>query len=342
MILAGVLLALGCGLAGAQDVPPSPTPPAPPPAESRPPWLGIRKAQVLGAAAGLALGAALGRPPEGPVAPLTPLRGVDAVLAGSAVALYVGSTLIDKPADELAAAAPPPGEINGFDRKMRTLAVGHRSLRNRRLLDHLSSTTLMVSLFQPIGMIVAADVPHRWSRDVPVMAEATAVTLSVNAFVKHLTHRSRPSAHFCESEHTVAPCPPDTRLSFFSGHTSSAFVAAVAAGRIADFHQLQNRKWIWASGLSFAAATGVLRVMADQHYATDVLTGMAAGGLAGWLIPKLHKPDEPVPAAAAAAAARRPAPITAVPLVLVGGRAPTLVVAGSMGGGPYLGLQRRW
>jgi len=34
--------------------------------------------------------------------------------------------------------------------------------------------------------------------------------------------------------------------------------------------------------------------MSDQHYATDVLTGRAAGGLAGWLIPKLHKPDRTV------------------------------------------------
>ena len=42
--------------------------------------------------------------------------------------------------------------------------------------------------------------------------------------------------------------------------------------------------------LTFATATGVLRVMSDQHYATDVLAGMAAGGLAGWLNPKLHKP----------------------------------------------------
>ena len=155
----------------------------------------------------------------------------------------------------------------------------------------------MVSLFQPIGMTIASNAPHKWSRDVPIIAEATALTLSVNAFVKHLTHRSRPAAHFCESERAVVPCPPDTRLSFYSGHTSSAFAAAVAAGTIADFHHYENRKWIWASGLTFATATGVLRVMADQHYATDVLTGMAAGGLAGWLIPKLHKPDPTAPPA---------------------------------------------
>jgi membrane-associated phospholipid phosphatase len=263
-------------------------------------------------------------------------------LTGSAAALYLSAEIIDRNRPEMdPTAATAQGEINAFDRKLRGLAVGRRSLEKRRLLDHLSYTTLMVSLFQPVGMLMASNVPHRWSRDVPVMAEATVFTLSVNAFVKHLTHRSRPAAHFCESEDAVVPCPPDTRLSFYSGHTSSAFAAAVAAGTIADFHHLQNRKWIWASGLTFATATGVLRVMSDQHYATDVLTGVAAGGLAGWLIPRLHKPDR-TPAPPAAASPTVPVAVAAVPVALLGGRSAALLTVGSAGGGPYVGLHWRW
>ena len=310
----------------------------------REPGLSLREAELLGAAAGLALGAALAGKPDPPVPALRPLRGADAILTGSAAALYLGAALFDRqrpvadPAGPPAAAAPR-SEVNGFDRKVRKLAVGRRSLEKRLLLDHLSSTTLMAALFQPVGMVIAADVPHKWSRDVPIMAEATAVTLSVNAFVKHFTHRSRPSSHFCESEHAVAPCPHDTRLSFYSGHTSAAFAAAVAAGTIADFHRFPNREWIWASGLTFATATGVLRVMADQHYATDVLTGMAAGGLAGWLIPKIHKPDATAPPAGAAPAG--PA-VAAVPVALLAGRSQALVAVGSAGGGLYVGVHGRW
>lgn len=309
------------------------------------PGLSLRKAQLVGAAAGLALGAALARRPETPIAPLRPLRGVDAILTGSAAALYLGGEIVERKRSEpdpasAATAAARASEINGFDRRIRKLAVGHRSLEKRLLLDHLSSSTLMVALFQPIGMTIAGGAPYKWSRDVPVIAEATALTLSVNAFVKHLTHRSRPAAHFCESEHAVVPCPPDTRLSFYSGHTSSAFVAAVAAGTIADFHHFENRKWIWASGLTFATATGVLRVMSDQHYATDVLTGMAAGGLAGWLIPKLHKPDGATSASVTAPTA--PAAGAAVPLALLRGRSAAVVTIGSVGGGPYVGIHLRW
>jgi membrane-associated phospholipid phosphatase len=164
------------------------------------------------------------------------------------------------------------------------------------------------------------------------------LTLSVNAFVKHVTRRSRPTARFCESEKIVVPCPPDTRVSFYSGHTSAAFVAAVVGGTLADFHHLENRKWIWASGLTLATATGVLRVTADQHYATDVLTGMAAGGLAGWLIPKLHKPDR-TPSAAPVAA---PPAAAVLPVVLRSGPSTAVVTVGFAAGGPHLGIHWRW
>jgi hypothetical protein len=339
-----VLVALIAAVAGGAEAQVMRRDDAPVVAQVRKPALSIRKAQLLGAAAGLALGAALGRGHQDGVPALRPLRSVDGVLTASAAAFYVSGELIarrrSEPDPDSVATRTTPGEINGFDRKMRRLAVGHRSLEKRLLLDHLSSSTLMVSLFQPVGMTIASDAPHKWSRDVPVIAEATAITISVNAFIKHLTHRSRPAAHFCESEHAVIPCPPDTRLSFFSGHTSSAFAAAVAAGTIADFHHLENRRWIWASGLTFAAATGVLRVMSDQHYATDVLTGMAAGGLAGWLIPKLHKPDRTAPPSARASPTV-PA-VAGVPVVLLGGRSSALVTVGSVGGGPYVGIRWAW
>jgi membrane-associated phospholipid phosphatase len=337
------LLAAAAEGAKAQSIEAGAAPAVPQP---RRPGLSLWEAQVAGAAAGLAFGAALAHRAEAPNPAIRPLRGADAILTGSAVALYLGAGLFGRQGSDAAPASPataaaPGNEINRFDRKIRKLAVGHRSLEKRLLLDHLSSSTLMFTLFQPVGMLIAADVPHKWSRDIPVLAEATAFTLSVNAFVKHLAHRSRPAAHFCESEHVVVPCPPDTRLSFYSGHTSSAFAAAVAAGTLADFHRLQNRKWIWASGLAFATATGALRVMSDQHYATDVLTGMAAGGLAGWLIPKIHKPDRTAsPSAAASAAA--PVAVAAVPIVLPGGRSTALLTVGSVGGGPYVGIHWQW
>jgi membrane-associated phospholipid phosphatase len=330
IVLAALVASMG-GQARAQDLQPRPAAEA----AASEPGLSELEAQVLGAAAGLALGAALASRPDGAVPSLTPLGGADAAVAGAAVAFYGAGLLVRRPAEDAPASVGGP---NAFDRKIRSFAVGRRSLKNRRFLDHLSSATLMAAVFQPAGMLIAADVPNKWKRDVPVVLEATALTLSVNAFVKHLAGRTRPEDHFCEEEKLVVPCRPDTRLSFYSGHTSAAFVAAVAGGTLADFHRLRHRKWIWASGLTLATATGVLRVTADQHYATDVLTGIVAGSLAGWLIPKLHEPDPVEPAAPPAT----PAAAATVPVVLASGRSTAVVTFGSVGGGPYVGVHWGW
>src|SRR5262245_26629509 len=126
------------------------------------PGLSEREAQILGAAVGLGLGAALAGQPEGAVPSLTPLDSTDAIIAGSAVALYGAGFLVGKP-DK--APPAPLGDLNAFDRKMRSIGVGHRSLQKRLLLDHISSATLMAAVFQPVGMLTVADVPNKWSRD---------------------------------------------------------------------------------------------------------------------------------------------------------------------------------
>src|SRR5687768_7027061 len=64
----------------------SPSTPAAAPAEpqTREPWLTLRKAQLLGAAAGLALGVTFAQQPDAPITALRRLRGIDAILTGSA------------------------------------------------------------------------------------------------------------------------------------------------------------------------------------------------------------------------------------------------------------------
>lgn len=128
--------------------------------QAREPIPSLWEAQLVGAATGLALGAALAHRPEAPIPAMRPLRGADAIVTGSAVALYSSAGLFDRKRSEAAPASPangpaPRNEINGFDGKIRKLAVGRRSLEKRLLLDHLSSSTLMVSLFQPVGMLIA-------------------------------------------------------------------------------------------------------------------------------------------------------------------------------------------
>ena len=299
---------------------------------------GTREMALFGALAGVGLGATLGGRSGAAPASLHPLGAADAILASAALALFASPHVFDR-ASPASAASGPPRELNGFDTKMRRLAVGHRSAAGREWLDSISAATLTATVLAPVGVLAASDVPHKWERDLPVVMEATALSLAVSVAIKHVAHRSRPRDRFCADEKGEAPCRKDTRLSFYSGHTSAAFAAAVAMGRLADHHGLEHRRWIWGTQLALATTTGALRVMSDQHFATDVIVGMFTGGLVGCLVPALHKPGESR-AVSPAVRDHAPAALAAVPIALRSGSAVAVTAGVPAGGGVYFGL--RW
>ncbi len=67
---------------------------------------------------------------------------------------------------------------------------------------------------------------------------------------------------------------PDGRHhSFPSGHTSNSFVIATIL-----FHEFKDSSPVLAySGFAFAAATGILRVLNNEHWVSDVLVGAGIG-----------------------------------------------------------------
>jgi len=84
--------------------------------------------------------------------------------------------------------------------------------------------------------------------------------------------------------------PRDARLSFYSGHASTTFAAAVGGAYL--FSQSSDdpvaRTAVWASSLMLAGATSNLRVRAGKHFYSDVLAGAAIGTGVGVLVPALH------------------------------------------------------
>jgi membrane-associated phospholipid phosphatase len=122
--------------------------------------------------------------------------------------------------------------------------------------------------------------------------------------LKGLVRRPRPLAY-----NTDPRIPPELRRSrhavrsFPSGHTSTAFAAAVFVGEVyARLHPDDaSRHWVRAGGLALAATTGWLRIRAGRHFPSDVLAGAIIGSLAGWAVPRLHEVE-------AAGAAGREAP----------------------------------
>ena len=106
--------------------------------------------------------------------------------------------------------------------------------------------------------------------------------------------RVRPMAEDCARDPGYAAnCTsgPNLNASFLSGHTTIAYAGA---GLICAHHThlpLYGSKvadaLACATGLAAATTAGVLRVMSDNHYASDVLLGAGVGLFGGYVWPML-------------------------------------------------------
>lgn len=128
-----------------------------------------------------------------------------------------------------------------------------------------------------------------------IAAETYAADLLVSTVIKQFVARERPHGARCTLEDRLEDprrCGPGGRLrSFYSGHASAAFNAAgvtcvnhlhvpLYGSRAADTA---------ACGAALLTATIVatLRIVADRHYATDVIIGGVVGLATGFLLPYL-------------------------------------------------------
>jgi membrane-associated phospholipid phosphatase len=123
-----------------------------------------------------------------------------------------------------------------------------------------------------------------------LMAESVALAGATNQLFKFAIGRERPFVHALPAaDKPLTANPSDNNTSFYSGHTSFAFSLAVSAGTVASLRHYRWAPAIWAAGLAGAALVGYLRIAADKHYLTDVLTGAGAGAAFGFAVPALHR-----------------------------------------------------
>lgn len=81
----------------------------------------------------------------------------------------------------------------------------------------------------------------------------------------------------------------DTRNSFPSGHTATAFMGAEFLYR--EYGDVSP--WIGYAGYAVAATTGYLRIYNNRHYLNDVIAGACVGILSAriayWIYPRIFK-----------------------------------------------------
>ncbi len=264
-------------------------------------------AVIAGAAVGLGLGATWGFASTWPAGTpeLRGGRGADAAVLGLGLAAWLGPKVLDRNSPALA-----QGRFSDCEGGRDALPAVDRWFRERfaarpgarRKAARWADLALTAALAQPFGVALGAH-PPALERDLAVAAGTLGVTIAVDVAVKNVFDRPRPYTHYCEPPVPGALCSRDAQYSFYSGHVSTSFAAALLSTRLAGMHDLPGRGRILATGLTLASATAVLQMRADKHYFTDEVAGAVVGSLLGWFLPALHRPGDSAPTAVRPSAA---------------------------------------
>ena len=162
--------------------------------------------------------------------------------------------------------------IRKMDYSVRDHLVENNALWNKSWDDYM--------LFSPavavFGMkLCGVESTHKTTDMIALYVLSNILNVGITEGTKHITGRERPDY--------------SNRLSFPSGHTSTAFVAA-------EFlHQEYRDQSVWISigGYSMASLIGVARVYRNKHWVSDVITGAGVGILSTkivyWTYPYLQE-----------------------------------------------------
>jgi membrane-associated phospholipid phosphatase len=129
----------------------------------------------------------------------------------------------------------------------------------------------------------------RFPVDALLITEATVLAADLNQVAKFLFARERPFVHYLprapDAVRALTDSPSDDNLSFFSGHTTLAFAVATSAGTINSLRNYRLAPVVWGAGMSMAVTVAYLRIAADKHYFSDVVTGAIVGSIVGVGVP---------------------------------------------------------
>lgn len=172
-------------------------------------------------------------------------------------------------------------------------------LRTRSGLATAAEASNIVVMVTPVQSLIDSVALPAIDRNFDLMwqlgmmdAQAYALSGLTTASLYDTVGRARPSYSDCQSGKSVDPlCNVGSFASFPSGHTSAAMTGA---GLICAHHGALP---LYGGGaldvaacvesIAVATGVGVLRMMADRHYVSDVMTGGAIGFFSGYALPRL-------------------------------------------------------
>lgn len=167
---------------------------------------------------------------------------------------------------------------------------GDESLRGGRssAAAELSNTCIGLTVAAPVFTQLGRGVDAHLANFGVVYGETLTANLLLNGLSKPAFRRPRPYTYGWPEKDDANP--QDRNLSFYSGHSSTAFAAALA-GSLLYAESAPDRAAklvVWGTELAFAGATANLRVRAGKHYYSDVVVGAMVGSSLGILVPVVH------------------------------------------------------
>jgi len=150
-----------------------------------------------------------------------------------------------------------------------------------------------LSLLMPFSILLDK-ANHQDAAEYGVMYfETLLLTAGLTNLVKNLVKRPRPLTYDPSAPMHLRQ-DPDARKSFYSGHTTFSFAAAVFLST--TYNKINpDSKWknyVTAGSLALATTVGALRVSSGKHFASDVITGAVIGSAIGYLIPYIHEKED--------------------------------------------------
>lgn len=187
----------------------------------------------------------------------------------------------------------------GVDESVRD-AVRLEAAGQRRIAR--STSDVLAGLSVTLPTLGDAAFNAGWMRHNPKLAwemsvinlEVLGITAALVGTAKLAFSRERPFGRLCGSEldaNSPGCTEHDRYVSYFSGHASFTFASASATCVHHHHFPLWGEVSPWvpcATGYVLAATTGALRIAADRHYVSDVLTGAFVGTAVGLVVPWLH------------------------------------------------------
>jgi membrane-associated phospholipid phosphatase len=157
---------------------------------------------------------------------------------------------------------------------------------------HASDVLGVSALLLPVGAQMSSGFDTAFGNATLIYLEAHAANLLLTNVTKEIVRRPRPYTHsgspevqrFAEAQGSEA------YVSFFSGHASATYTAAVAGSLLysARTREPWSRHVMWGTEMLLAGTTAQLRVRAGRHYRTDIWLGTLVGSALGVAVPALH------------------------------------------------------